>query len=115
MITIFIFCLFILNCLVTFFLFDRIVKHEFNHHYQQWIKDGYPIGFFWFPKTKDVSKLNLFLLGSTSRSRYSLLWIVKPPYWAKTDIEIRKKIFIFRLSGTTCVLIWFLWVFVIFI
>lgn len=109
MISLVVFSLFLVLLIVTFCLFDKLVKIEFERHHEHWILDGKPIGFFWQPKQTGHSFLFLWVGGSVARSRRSMEWLFLTPDWAITDTEVRTKLRYFRVSGFTSICMGLLW------
>lgn len=109
MISLVVFSLFLASAIVTFCLFDSLVKIEFERHREHWILDGKPIGFFWQPKGSGDSFLSLLLGGSVARSRRSMEWLFLTPDWAMTDTDVRTRLRNYRVSGFTTVSLSLLW------
>ena len=115
MISLFAFCLFLISTIVTFCLFDSLVKIEFKRHRGHWILDGKPIGFFWQPKQTGESFSSLLLLGSVARSRRSLEWLFRTPEWAVAGEEEGTRLRNFRVSGYSAMGLGVLWIGVVFL
>jgi hypothetical protein len=56
-------------------LFDRLVKWEYEHHREQWERDGRPVGYFW--KADECG----FWSGDNAKKRVEFLWIFRTPRW----------------------------------
>ena len=79
--------------LIDFLTFDRLVKTEYEKHKKQWVKDGKPHGFFWWP-----SESPLFS-GHIAQLRLTIYWLFKTPQWIKRDVKSRKTLQINRISN----------------
>lgn len=92
---------FSISVLINLYYYDRILKAEYSSYYEQWLKDGSPIGFFWVPKG---SKL---ISGSFSRGRLSFKWSFKTPDWANNDKTVLQHLYKMRTSGAVGIVAWF--------
>ncbi len=92
--------IFFITGAIDFYYFDKILKAEYSRHYDQWLKDGSPIGFFWVPKGAKL------LAGGFSRDISSFKWIFSSPDWAYNDKEVMKYLKIMRISGAIGVIAW---------
>jgi hypothetical protein len=98
MLVVFIFLpLFVLG-LFTFYLFDRVVKLEYNEYKKYWEMDGKPIGFFWIPKESESKFLGIpALTSSVARSRLCMKWIFLTPTWTLGDEKASRLILHYRI------------------
>jgi hypothetical protein len=81
-------------------LFDRLARWEYEHHREQWERDGKPSGFlFWRPKESDG-----WSSGRIEQS-LNLRWTFKMPDWAAKHSECRWWIIQKRISSLAVVLI----------
>ena len=64
-------------------LFDSLVRWEYQHHREQWERDGKPDGFFWraeecVPWSSGIAK-----------KRLDVQWLFKTPTWAAETDQCR--------------------------
>jgi len=81
----------ILIMLVDFLCFDRLLKTEYEKHKEQWIKDGKPRGYFWWPYESPL------FTGYIAQLRLTIHWLFKTPQWIKHDVKARKTLQINRI------------------
>ncbi len=65
-------------------LFDRLIRWEYEHHRDQWERDGKPDGYFW---RAGESK---FWSSDMAKKRLTGVWLFKTPGWAATSPECRR-------------------------
>jgi hypothetical protein len=94
------FSIFFIAILISFYYYDRILKTEYSGHYDQWLKDGSPIGFFWVPKGAKL------IAGSFARGTLSFQWVMRNPDWAKNDPAVVRYLYKMRISGAVGVAAW---------
>lgn len=115
MIAIALFLPFILFTLLTFYLFDRVVKFEYSNYRKYWIADGKPIGFFWVPEEARGEFLRLPKISSSFvRSRFAGYWIYTTPEWTKGDARATKVLLQYKLTAVlpiAALLVWIIFVF----
>ena len=72
-------------CLVVYgmWLFDRLVRWEYEHHREEWERDGRPDGFFWRAEGCTSWKSNI------AKKRLSVAWLFDTPLWAASAPECR--------------------------
>lgn len=74
-----------LAALCNMWLFDCLVKWEYEHHREQWERDGRPTGFLrWHPKE------GRFWSGSGAAQQLNFVWLFKTPEWARGNSECRR-------------------------
>lgn len=66
------------------FLFDRLVRWEYDHHREQWERDGRPVGYFW--KADGCN----FWSGDAAKKRVEFLWLFRSPCWIAETPECRR-------------------------
>ena len=64
-------------------LFDCLVKWEYEHHRERWEQDGKPDGFFW--RAKECSRWSSDL----AKKRVQLSWLFEAPEWIMQRQECR--------------------------
>lgn len=102
---------FILYTLFIFYLFDRIVKFEYENYKKRWIADGKPIGFFWVPEEARSEFLRLpKITGSFARSRCCFRWNFITPEWVKGDRQAAKILRLYRISCALIYLVPLAWI-----
>jgi hypothetical protein len=83
--------------LLSFYLFDCVVRYQHQHFHQDWLDSGSPIGFFWVPG--DSKKLlGLLPSGSSARARAYYKWAVVRPAWVDRHVVARKHYRRFRIA-----------------
>jgi hypothetical protein len=111
MIAVVIFLPFILFTLLTFYLFDRVVKFEYRNYRKYWIADGKPIGFFWVPEEARGEFLGLPKISSSfKRSRLSFRWIYTTPKWARGDAQAKKYLLQYKLTAVLPIAVPLVWI-----
>jgi hypothetical protein len=86
----------IADLLYGFWTFDRLVRWEYDHHRDQWLKDGRPDWFFWRANECD------FFFSSIAKQKLTFVWLFKTPAWADGNIECIRRLSHLR----TAVLAW---------
>jgi hypothetical protein len=98
----------ILALLYAFSRFDRLVRWQYEHHNDEWQRDGRPAGYFW-----RAAECTAWSSG-IAMQRFSLVWLFKPPAWLKDSSECRLWLKQLRISvlawnlGIAALLIFFL-------
>jgi ABC-type anion transport system duplicated permease subunit len=83
-------------------LFDCLVRWEYEHHREQWERDGKPRGFYWRPKEC------VFWLSHSAMQRLAGIVVFRTPSWAVERPECRRWILGMRVTllvAITCVLL----------
>jgi len=70
--------------LYNLWLFNCLVRWEYEHHHVQWERDGKPTGLLWRPKECK------FWASGRVEQRLNLLWLFKTPEWAAQSPECRR-------------------------
>lgn len=85
------FAIFFVSILGCFLIFDLVLRSEYEHHRENWVKDGMPHGFFFRPSESAgffnswiAMQSNLLLLG------------FRTPNWIPSDSYLRKLLWLFR-------------------
>lgn len=65
-------------------LCDSLIRHEFEHHHEQWIADGRPNGFFWRPPGEYSSDSSL------ARNRITRSWLFSTPEWVSSSPDMKR-------------------------
>ncbi len=67
-----------------FYCIDSLLRYQHQYHFEDWVKDGRPIGFFWIPPDAALFR------GSLARNyaSFSLLICRKP--WIDSNADMRK-------------------------
>jgi hypothetical protein len=74
-----------LAVLYNMWLFDLLVEWEFEHHREQWERDGKPTGFLcWCPKEGKVFS------DSGAAQHLNFIWLFRTPDWATESSECRR-------------------------
>jgi hypothetical protein len=82
----------ILAIVYQMWLFDCLVRWEYEHRREQWERDGKPSGFYWRPKE------SLFWLSNSAMHRLAGVLVFRTPDWAVEVPECRRWILQMRLS-----------------
>ncbi|MBV9009385.1 MAG: hypothetical protein JO354_09515 [Verrucomicrobia bacterium] len=82
--------------LASFYFLDRLIRHEYAFHRDQWERDGRPNGFFFRPP-----ELRWFRSGFAFQ-RCALGWPLYTPEWVREDPTART----LHRRMRVCVLIW---------
>ena len=91
-----------------FVIFDLILYLEYEEHYDEWVKDNKPAGFFWTPEGAT------FWQGSMSRSTLASSWLTVTPAWMLDVPKARRMLFYYRLLSWISVIGWVMNVIVLF-
>ena len=88
------FIIFLITVVLDMCLFDYLVRWEYEHHRDQWEKDGKPSGYIiWCPKESIPMQL-----GRTEiKHDLNFFWTFKMPQWAAESIECRRWFFLKRI------------------
>jgi len=65
-------------------LFDRLVRWEYDHQREQWQRDGSPDGYFWRPPGCT------FWSSDMAKKRLGLLWLFSTPQWMAESPKCRR-------------------------
>jgi hypothetical protein len=65
-------------------LFDRLIRWEYEHHRDQWERDGKPDGYFW--RAGECK----FWSSDMAKKRLTGVWLFKTPGWVATSPECRR-------------------------
>jgi hypothetical protein len=76
----------------------EIVRWEYEHHRDEWQRDGYPAGLFWRAKECTVWSSNVAIW------RLLFVWVFKTPEWASGSPECLRWFHRLRLAA----LVWIL-------
>jgi hypothetical protein len=90
---------------IAFVNFDKLVKIEYTKYRKDWIKDGKPRGFFWWPPERTLFSSSLAL------QALSLKWLFKTPQWMNSDAVAIQRLKRLRLSVLTFyvgIIVWFI-------
>lgn len=84
-------------------VFEELVKYEYEHHREQWEKDGKPYGMFWIPEeSKAATVVGMPVVRMESRraqTRLNWAWMAQTPAWAVANPEIEGRFRLFRTLG----------------
>jgi hypothetical protein len=83
---------FFIAILLCLYYYDRIVKTEYSNYHDQWLGDGSPPGFFWWPKGTRIFS------GSARRGNLSFQWLFSSPKWTLNDKRVRRYFLKLRIS-----------------
>jgi hypothetical protein len=82
--------------LIALLTFDELVKLEYQEHYDEWVQDGKPDGFWW------CHKESTWLRSSLARNKVSFYWLFVTPEWIKLSAQAKRLLRRLRI----CVAIW---------
>ena len=74
-------------------LFDCLVRWEYEHRREQWERDGKPSGFYWRPKEC------VFWLSNSAMHRLAWAFIFKTPDWVAERPECRRWLALMRITS----------------
>ena len=80
--------------LISFLLFDKLVRLEYESHRRHWDADGQPHGFFWVPP--EVKKFGGWVIkgrSSIASRRCALVWLFSTPDWVRQDPIAKRLLF----------------------
>lgn len=80
-------------------LFDRLIRWEYDHHRDQWERDGKPDGYFW--RAGECK----FWSSDMAKKRLTGVWLFKTPGWAATSPECRRWLAQTRITSLVASLI----------
>jgi len=83
-------------------LFDCLVRWEYDHHREQWERDGKPDGFFW--RAKEC----VFWSSDFAKKKLSFWWMFKTPGWISESQRTRRWLFRLRMLFYIWILFWIL-------
>ncbi len=83
----------IVASLVSFRLFDRLLRLEHDLHPTEWERDGAPVGYFWVPPGTSVLPFS----GSWRRGLVASKWTFRTPTWAAQDSNAKNLLIKFRI------------------
>ena len=92
----------ILAIVYQMWLFDCLVRWEYEHRREQWERDGKPSGFYWRPKEC------VFWLSNSAMHRLVGAFIYSTPDWVAERPECRRWLALLRitsLAGIICILL----------
>lgn len=75
-----------------FWLFDQLVRWEYEHHREQWERDGKPKGVCWRGEGRPVWE------GDFAKNRLVFIWAFSTPAWAKESPCCRRWLRHFRIG-----------------
>ena|ERR1043165_4520406 len=64
-------------------LFDRLARYEYEHHREQWERDGRPIGVYWRPSETTIFR------SRAGKNWWRLAWLFHTPRWARSSSQCR--------------------------
>ena len=106
-----VFIFFALCVLALFLIFDAILRIQYKNHYEEWLREGKPHGFFFTPKEARTF-FGMPGFGSwlaTQRRYFTLSW--RTPNWALKEPKVLKLIFWYRILNVAGFLLWLLFIF----
>lgn len=77
------------------YLVDRLVRWEYEHHREQWERDGKPDGYFWHATEC------AFWSSDVAKKQVGFVWLFKTPRWIAERPECRR--WLFQMRGITWV------------
>ncbi|HXB02762.1 MAG TPA: hypothetical protein VNV15_08105 [Opitutaceae bacterium] len=80
-----------LGVVYTMWLFDCLVRWEYDNHREQWERDGKPDGFFW--RAKEC----VFWSSDLAKKKLGFWWMVKTPDWISESPKLRRQLFQMRI------------------
>jgi len=74
----------VVSCLFVFYYFDALLRYQQQYHFDEWVKDGKPIGIFWVPTEASLFRGRL----ARNYAQFALLICRKP--WIESDEEAKR-------------------------
>ena len=74
----------ILSVIYQMRLFDCLVRWEYEHHRDQWERDGRPEGYFWRPKEA------AFWSSDSAKKQLGFVWLFRTPDWIAERPDCRR-------------------------
>jgi hypothetical protein len=72
-------------------LFDRLIRWEYEHEREQWERDGKPAGYFW--RATECT----FWSSMAAAKHLGFVWLFKTPRWIADKPECRRCLFQIRV------------------
>lgn len=89
----------VVSLFFVFYYFDALLRYQHQYHFDEWVKDGKPIGIFWVPTDASMFRGRL----ARNYAQYALLICRKP--WIESDEEakrLRRRYQIAALANFIC-------------
>ncbi len=85
-------CFFVMLA-ASFFLYDQLVRLEYEEQRDKWEADGKPMGYFWMPdEAKSFGGLLPKWSRQFTRDTSFLLWLSETPEWMKNEPKALSKL-----------------------
>ena len=85
--------------LYVMYIFDQLVRWEYDHHRDQWEHDGKPDGYFWRPEQ------STFWTSNAAKKQLGFIWLFKTPQWVIENPKCQRWLLQFRIISATAVFI----------
>lgn len=72
------------SCLYVFYCFDSLLRYQHQHHFEEWVKDGKPIGIFWVPPGASLFR------GSLARNYACVALLICSKPWIEFDEDAKR-------------------------
>jgi hypothetical protein len=83
----------VLSVVRAMWLFDSLVRWQYEHLREQWESDGKPHGIFWSAKESDGRR------SETAKQRLNVVWLFKTPEWIARFPECRRWLSHYRIAA----------------
>ena len=84
---------------LSFISYDLIIRRQYKDYNSNWIKDGKPIGMFFYPKG------SLHIFASFRRGRHMSKLLFQTPAWMEYDKKAKLLLVLYRFALVTYILI----------
>jgi hypothetical protein len=91
---------FFVALLINFGIYDYLVRTEYHRHREQWVREGKPLGMFWFPWGQNP------FTASWTRGIVMFRWLFKTPGWAFKEKKATKLFVLYRCFFVLATIAW---------
>lgn len=74
----------VVSLFFVFYYFDALLRYQHQNHFDEWVKDGKPIGIFWVPTDASLFR------GGLARNYASIALLICSKPWIESDEEAKR-------------------------